>query len=133
VLEVLRIKAEPSEIAAKLEALQSQYHAPLTIEATRDGKQVARALQAINPRLRIDEATPYASKYVRAQPVAGAWNAQRVRVPVAADWLDDFVFEVSKFTGLGDRHDDQIDALAYAWNAATAEAGGAIESGYFYR
>lgn len=35
-----------------------------------------------------------------------------------AKWLKDFLFEVSRFTGVKDAHDDQVDALAHAWNMA---------------
>lgn len=53
-----------------------------------------------------------ADKFVRAQAVAAAWNAGRIRVPRWASWAPAFVEEVCRFTGLGDRHDDRVDALA---------------------
>lgn len=56
-------------------------------------------------------------KFMRAQPVAAAWNAGKVLLPRNAEWLDDFVAEVCGFTGVGDRHDDQVDALAAAFDA----------------
>lgn len=59
-------------------------------------------------------------KYMRAQGVAAAWNAGRVLLPRKAPWLDAFVSEVCGFTGQGDRHDDQVDALTSAF----ARAGG---------
>jgi predicted phage terminase large subunit-like protein len=118
VLDVLRVHGETAKVAAELEATQRRWRAPLTIEATRDGKALHRALALINPRLVIEEAVPYASKFVRAQPAAGAWNEGRIRVPREAPWLDEFLYEFSRFTGLTDAHDDQVDALAYAWNAA---------------
>lgn len=57
-----------------------------------------------------------ADKFVRAQPVSAAWNSGRVLLPRSAPWLDQFVSEVCGFTGLGDRRDDQVDALASAFS-----------------
>jgi predicted phage terminase large subunit-like protein len=54
-------------------------------------------------------------KFMRAQGVAAAWNAGRVLLPRHAPWLDSFVSEVCGFVGIGDRHDDQVDALASAF------------------
>jgi predicted phage terminase large subunit-like protein len=63
-----------------------------------------------------------ADKFVRAQPVAAAWNAGDVLVPRFAPWADDFVAELAAFTGVDDAHDDQVDALAAAFDALAAEA-----------
>jgi hypothetical protein len=35
-------------------------------------------------------------------------------VPRSAPWLNEFVLELKSFTGKGDKHDDQVDALAAA-------------------
>ena len=56
-------------------------------------------------------------KFVRAQPVAAAWNAGKVLVPRNAPWVDAFLSELASFTGLGDAHDDQVDALASAYDS----------------
>lgn len=58
-----------------------------------------------------------ADKFLRAQPVSAAWNDGRVRVPAHSEWVDVFVRECLAFTGTGDAHDDQVDALAHAFNA----------------
>jgi predicted phage terminase large subunit-like protein len=55
-------------------------------------------------------------KFQRAQPVAAAWNAGRVHVPAEAPWLKDFLDEVQIFTGVSDKHDDQVDAFAAAFD-----------------
>lgn len=57
-----------------------------------------------------------ADKFVRAQAVASAWNQKRVLLPKDAPWLESFVSEVLSFTGVGDVHDDQVDALAAAYD-----------------
>lgn len=55
-------------------------------------------------------------KFSRAQPVAAAWNEGRVRIPANASWLEAFLVELLGFTGVDDRHDDQVDALAALWD-----------------
>lgn len=73
-------------------------------------------------------------KFVRAQPVAAAWNEGRVLVPrnllalhgAAAEpgdehsepaWLQPFVDEINAFTGVSDAANDQVDALASSFEA----------------
>ncbi len=55
-------------------------------------------------------------KFVRAQAVAAAWNAGQVLLPSEhKPWSDAFMSEVLQFTGIGDAHDDIVDALAAAY------------------
>lgn len=119
VIDVVTRHGETKAIADELETLQRKWGAPLTIESSRDGKAVARAMRASNNRLVIEEVAAYASKFIRAQPLAGAWNGGRVRVPMSAAWLESYTHEFSKFTGIEGGQDDQVDATAYAWNAAS--------------
>lgn len=63
-----------------------------------------------------------ADKFVRAQAAAAAWNEGRIVVPETAPWLSDFLSEVLGFTGLGDEHDDQVDALAALWDGLNGAA-----------
>jgi predicted phage terminase large subunit-like protein len=68
----------------------------------------------------LDMRTASADKYTRAQPVAEAWNDGRILVPGgenAPAWVDDFTRELGHFTGKSDPHDDQVDALAAAFDA----------------
>lgn len=55
-------------------------------------------------------------KLIRASPVAEAWNDGRVLVPEAAPWLDDFLTCIHGFTGVNDSQDDDVDALAPAYD-----------------
>jgi len=85
-------------------------------------------------------------KFLRAQPAAAAWNARpgRLLVPMDAEcewvpetlrferplvlrslrrgvgagvtWADELIAEASRFTGVGDAEDDQVDALAHGYN-----------------
>lgn len=61
-----------------------------------------------------------ADKFVRAQPAAAAWNAGKILVPKGAPWLAEFIREILGFTGVKDRHDDQVDALAAAYDLLAA-------------
>lgn len=66
-------------------------------------------------------------KFTRAQQTAELWNAGRILVPADADahpWSDIFVDEVTSFTGIKDVHDDQVDALVAAVDAALKFSGG---------
>lgn len=118
VLDVVRARMEIPKLVLKLIEVQAKWNAEVVIEAFGGFKGVPQSLRAINPRLRITEITPQGDKLTRALPVAAAWNAGRVRVPVQAPWLNDFMYEVMSFTGTkDDQHDDQVDALAHAFNA----------------
>lgn len=119
VLEVLRFQEETQRAAELLAELQARHGGvTLHIEGSRDGKAIRRALEVIDPRLSLREVAPVGDKYTRAQPVVAAWNQGRVRLPAAdAGWVRDLVHETEKFTGVADRQDDQVDALAYAWLA----------------
>jgi len=55
-------------------------------------------------------------KFVRAQPVAAAWNDGKVLIPNRGEWVNAFISELKMFTGVGDKHDDQVDALAGAYH-----------------
>lgn len=57
-------------------------------------------------------------KFVRALPVSEAWNEGRVLVPLSAPWLADFLATITGFTGVNDAHDDDVDALAAAFDLA---------------
>ncbi len=121
VLEVLRLQQETAGAAEQLALLQ-QRHGGVTlhIEASRDGKQIKRALEAIDRRLSLAEVPPVGDKYTRAMPAVAAWNAGRIRIPAqSSTWVTDLIHETEKFTGVADAHDDQVDALAYAWAAGT--------------
>lgn len=63
---------------------------------------------------------PKGDKFVRAQPVSAAWNDGRILVPRDAPWSADFLSVVGAFTGVNDPSDDDVDALAAAFDALNA-------------
>lgn len=60
-----------------------------------------------------------ADKRGRAYPLSTAWNAGKVLLPREAPWLNEVLSEVDEFTGVGDKHDDQVDAMASAFSELT--------------
>ena len=66
--------------------------------------------------LRVYPITPLGDKFTRAQPVAAAYNQQRVHIPIDRPWSRTLIKELEDFTGVSDAADDQVDALAHGWN-----------------
>lgn len=121
ILEVYRAQVTIPEFVCRLRDLAVKWGAPIAVEAVAGFKAVPQMLRNLDKRLHIIEAPALGDKFTRALPCAAAWNdpvGGRVRVPQTADWLQDFLAEVEKFTGVKDAKDDQVDALAHAYNAA---------------
>ncbi len=125
VLDVVRLHAEPREFRQRIQLLRETYprarasaYAAATelggIEFIRDGG------------IPIDERIARTDKFSRAIPTAAAWNTGKILLPRSAPWLDAFVSEVCGFTGVKDRHDDQVDSLAAAYDALRGGAAGAF-------
>lgn len=126
---LLRFQLRPEHAAPRLLAFQRRWGARLRIEGSRDGKEMARCLALIAPDLEVETLQAIGNKALRAEPVATAWNAGRVRVPAdpntiscAPEDLSEFVRVVTNFVGLADGEDDDVDALAHAWNASASGA-----------
>lgn len=92
-------------------------------------KGLAQLSKLLKPEdIRIHAIRAAADKFTRAQPAATFWNRQKIAIPSAKaceqlramgldpSWVDDFKKEVERFTGVSDRQDDQIDALAAAFD-----------------
>lgn len=126
---LLRFQLRPEHAAPRLLAFQRRWGARLHIEGSRDGKEMARCLALIAPDLEVETLQAIGNKALRAEPVATAWNAMRVRVPAdprtigcTPEDLSEFVRVVTSFVGLADGEDDDVDALAHAWNASSSGA-----------
>lgn len=77
----------------------------------------------------INGVTAREDKFARAQACASAWNSGGVRVPEEPrKWKETFLTEVLTFSGVSDKHDDQVDALAAAFipNASRKTKRGAL-------
>lgn len=125
VMDVWRGQVEIPELVEKLRAFQADWRCPIFVESAGGFKAVAQMLRRVGPAtqgrndpLRVVEVPPLGDKFTRALPVSTAWNDGRVLVPERDDpWIAPFLSEVRKFTGKGDKQDDQVDALAHAFNA----------------
>lgn len=62
--------------------------------------------------IRVTAITAHADKLSRAIPAATAWNRGDILLPRSANFTPKVESELSQFTGLGDAHDDIVDALA---------------------
>jgi predicted phage terminase large subunit-like protein len=121
VLFVERVQQAAPIFRASLARTQTKY--PGRITATIGGTEqgVVDLMRAL-PGPRLDLFAPNAAglgdKFTRAQPAAAAWNGGRVRVPLptSAPWVQIFIDEVCSFTGVKDDFDDQVDALANAFD-----------------
>jgi len=71
-----------------------------------------------------------ADKMIRALPLSAAWNDGRVLVPDDAPWATDLLEKLAAFTGAGgDEDDDDIDALAAAFDVLAESSDISITSG----
>ena len=116
VVDVVRKQVDAPAFALALKAQMARHPGRMVWHASGTEKGAAQFIrQSIGPRFEVVNAT--VDKFQRALPVAAAWNDGRVLLPESAPWLDSFLSEVCAFTGVGDLHDDQVDALASAFYA----------------
>ena len=128
VLEVVRAQLSAPDFLSRLVALQAKYNAPIHAYIAGQEGGVIDSMRKIEPSLRIVTKPATADKFTRAQPVAAAWCAGKVLLPRSAPWLNSFITELVAFTGIGDRNDDQIDALAAAFDAVAGAVGAAAHA-----
>jgi predicted phage terminase large subunit-like protein len=127
VLDVRRAQADVPTFAGQLRALKAGNPGARMLWYTSTTERGLADLLREETGLPIVGEIATADKFTRAQRVAAAWNdvpetagrpgrAGCVYLPEGAPWLGPFVSEVCGFTGQGDRHDDQVDALAAAYD-----------------
>lgn len=107
VTNMLRDQLEPSQYIARMKA-----HGINNITWMLSGTEKGLAAFMKDQGIKVHEVRATGDKYARAQPAAVAWNNGQVLVPLHTDWVDDLTSEVCDFTGVDDRHDDIVDALA---------------------
>jgi predicted phage terminase large subunit-like protein len=119
VLSVLRVQEPAPSFAKKLKAIQAAnpYVDARWYYGGGGELGVADFMQTLDG-VELDAIAAPADKFIRAQPVAAAWNDGKILVPRDAPWLDDLLLELSSFTGVNDLHDDQVDALAAAFDSS---------------
>jgi predicted phage terminase large subunit-like protein len=117
ILDALREQDEPEVFAGKLAAL-SKRHSGAPMHAYIGGTERANIALLSKFGVRVHAKPAVADKFVRAQPVAAAWNRGAVKLPEGGSLkIDALASECASFTGLNDPHDDLVDALAAAYDA----------------
>lgn len=127
IVDVQRKQVDAPSFLLTLKAMHSAQPGRMRWHASGTEKGAAQFIKQRLPALHVVPAK--GDKFVRSQDVAAAWNAGRVLVPEGAPWLAAFLEEVQSFTGVGDVHDDQVDALASAHSLLirrSADAGRSI-------
>lgn len=110
VADVQRLQVAVPVFKTRIDAVKARHTKPRTRWYTSTTEAGLADMLGVFPKLAKED------KFVRAQPVAAAWNAGKVLVPTHAPWLDAFLAEVLGFTGVNDDHDDQVDGLAAAYD-----------------
>ena len=115
VLEIRHGRFDLTQLGVVCLDLQARYGVEIILEETSQSLPIIQYLRTIGVRVR--GVRPVGDKFTRAQPLAAAWNAGRVRLPLGAPWVAPVLSELAAFTGTSaDEHDDQVDMLAYGWN-----------------
>ena len=129
VVGVVRLQAETPDLVRRIRAVHRDYNLPVIVEAVGGFKGVPQTLRDIDSSMpdedgrrpdpiQVIDIIPKGDKFLRSQPVAAACNGTpgRVLIPLKAPWAPELLEEMDGFTGIGDLEDDQVDALAHAWN-----------------
>jgi predicted phage terminase large subunit-like protein len=115
VIDTLRLQVEPRDFRDRIKLLLATYPratATCYVAATeKGGVEFFR-----DAGLDIDGIIAKQDKFMRAVPTAAAWNQGMFRIQAGADWINPFINEVCGFTGIKDKHDDYVDALAAAYD-----------------
>jgi predicted phage terminase large subunit-like protein len=117
VADVKRERVEAPLFKVSVRAQRSRYPgAPLRWYCSGTEKGVADFFKAKPDPVPLEAVPATADKFARAQPFAAAWNRGDILLPRDAPWVDDFLKELGAFTGVRDKHDDQIDSAAAAFD-----------------
>lgn len=101
---------QQSEVPAFLAALKARNVTRVTSYMSGTEKAIEQFLG--REGLQVNRLNATGDKFTRAQPSAAAWNTGRILLPRNAPWVQPLLSELLGFTGVGDAHDDIVDALA---------------------
>lgn len=131
VLDVVRVQEKLPKFMARLRGLDAKYPFADWLWYTSSTEKGTADLIRQEAGFWLDGEIAASDKYVRAQPVSAGWPRIHLpRVPGAAaiEWVGPFVREVTEFTGVRDKYDDQVDALAAAYDVLVRGRLGALNS-----
>lgn len=127
VVDYVRQQVKAPDFAMSLRALAARYPgAPMRWYCS--GTEQGSADFIIRQGIPLQVAPIKGDKFVRAQALSNAWNEGKVLVP-RLPWANDLIGELSIFTGLGDLHDDIVDALAAAYDGMPSLNHNTVEHG----
>ena len=110
-MDFWRGQVEATQFASIIKQYQEKYQSPIyayiggTEKGIVDFMRKEHNLNIISRPARND-------KFVRAQPVASAWNSGRILLPKENKWVNVLLQEIMSFTGVSDLNDDQVDVLS---------------------
>lgn len=120
VVDVVRAQLPAPSFAARVRALLLKYPTA-QVRWYAAGTEMAAAQFFRKEGIPISALNPKGDKFTRAMPLAAAWNRGSVLLPsYSVPWAEDLVSEVKSFTGVRDLHDDQVDAMAAAYDLLEA-------------
>lgn len=104
-------------------------HSPIRWYASGTEKGSADFMKEGKPAIPVTVMNATYDKFARAQPYAARWNSGLVRLPGKdsphfAPWVNDVIKEHYSFTGVGDKHDDIVDAGAACHDSLFTSAPG---------
>jgi hypothetical protein len=107
VLYVEQWKEDITVTIERLKALQKRF--PVAFGNENNGPQIAinDMLQANG--VRIHRLPRTKDKLSMAQPLALSWNNGKTQLPRQAVWLNEYLEQMTSFTGIGDEDDDMVD------------------------
>lgn len=123
VVDVQRKQVDAPSFALTLKARRAAHPYPMRWYAAGTEKGSADFLN--RQGLKIEVLPPKGDKFIRAQPVAAAWNDGRIFLPDPevypnVQWVAPFLDVVQNFTGVNDDNDDDVDALAAGYDLLIA-------------
>jgi phage terminase large subunit-like protein len=116
IMHVERMQIDATRFLPVMVARQNEIRGPVRFYSGGGGE--LGVVSFLSRELRDLHALPASSdKVTRSTATRKAWNLRGVLVPESdspyyGKWVETFVKEVCEFTGCGDLHDDQVDALA---------------------
>jgi len=118
-VDVIRYQKEISYTKSVCERLKDKYKTKIGIESNGTQKAVYDMLKTQIKGNYFYPVIPSGDKLTRSIPFASEWNLGNVLLPDPTvfnhSWLEDYIDEITSFTGVKDSHDDQVDASVMAF------------------
>ncbi len=116
IVDIVRCQVDATKFAKELWKLRSKYPKSMFLSYI-SGPEKGSVSLLNSTGLNLSFLQARTDKFDRSQSVSAAWNNGKVFIPKSAPWLNKFLSEILNFTGISDKKDDQVDALAGAFAA----------------